>query len=232
MRTRAISALVCVLVLGGCGGSRTGLQREDPAKALTKAGAAVGKLNSVSATLKFSKGTLTFRGYSLVSAQSAVRLPDTSDTTYKVRQGDSQFDLKVVITEGRVYLRVPFAGLTEVTGKSAADIPDLARLFDVATGLPAVIPNGRNLKYIAADRVDGVDSHKIEGTYSPEQIHGMLPQLNSAGDVDAFIWVGGSDHLIRKAVLSGPFGDNGAAAAVEVDLGGFDKPVVIASPSV
>ena len=66
-----MSALMCVLVLGGCGGSSVGLQREDAAKALTKAGAAVGKLRTVSATLKFSKGTLTFRGYALVSAQSA-----------------------------------------------------------------------------------------------------------------------------------------------------------------
>ena len=231
MRPQALSALLCVLVLGACGGSSAGLQREDPAKALTKAGLAVGKLHSVSATLKFSKGTLTFRGYALVSAQSAVRLPDTSDTTYTVRQGDTQISLKVVITEGRVFLRVPFAGLTEVTGTSKADIPDLALLFDIATGLPAVIPAGRNLKYIGTDKVDGVDSHKIEATYSPDQIHGMLPQLNSAGDVDALIWVGGSDHLIRKAVLSGPFGDNSIASSVEVDLGGFDKPVAIASPS-
>jgi hypothetical protein len=60
----------------------------------------------------------------------------------------------------------------------------------------------------------------------------MLPQLSSSGDVNAVIWVGGSDHLIRKAVLSGPFGDNGTLSSVEVDLSGFDGTVAIATPAV
>jgi hypothetical protein len=37
--------------------------------------------------------------------------------------------------------------------------------------------------------------------------------------------------LIRKAVLSGPFGDNGTASSVEVDLSGFNSGVVIATPT-
>ena len=60
----------------------------------------------------------------------------------------------------------------------------------------------------------------------------MLAQLSSAEDVAATIWIGGTDHLIRKAVLSGNFGDNGAPSTVQVDLGGFDAIVAIASPKV
>jgi hypothetical protein len=59
----------------------------------------------------------------------------------------------------------------------------------------------------------------------------MLPQLTSAGDVSAVIWVGGSDHLIRKAILTGPFGDNGVTSRVEVDLSAFNGAVSITSPS-
>jgi len=61
-------------------------------------------------------------------------------------------------------------------------------------------------------------------------VTGMLAQLASQGDVDAVIWVGGSDHYIRKAVLTGKFGDNGSQATVEVDLKGFNGSVTIASP--
>jgi hypothetical protein len=75
-----------------------------------------------------------------------------------------------------------------------------------------------------------VDSHKVEATYTASQIHSMLPQLNSSGDVDAVLWIGGSDHLIRKAVLSGLFGDNGTASSVEVDLSGFNAGVTISPP--
>ena len=117
--------------------------------------------------------------------------------------------------------------------KETRESEDLARtgLFDAKTGLPAVIPAGRNPKYMAVEQVGGVDSHKVTATYSASQIHSMLPQLNSSGEVDATIWIGGSDHLIRKAVLSGAFGDNGTASSVEVDLSGFNGSVVIATPS-
>lgn len=222
----AAGALVGLL-MAACGG----LQPEDPVQALQQGGAATAKLKTVTATLKFTKGTVSFQGFALVGAKAAIRLPSDSDTTYTVRQADLQIGLEVVISGGHVYLHLPFSPFTEVTGATVADIPDLAKLFDPKTGLPAVIPAGRNVKYIAVDKADGVDSHKVEATYSADQIHGMLPQLTSTGDVDATIWVGGSDHLIRKAILSGPFGDGGIASSVEVDMSGFNAAVSIASPA-
>ena len=216
------------VVLAACGG----LQPEDAGQALRDGGAAMAKLKTVSANLKFTKGSVSFRGFALVSAKASLRLPSDSDTTYTVRQQDVQIALEVIISGGHVYLHLPFAGYNELTGVDAADIPDLAKLFDPARGLPAVIPAGRNPKYLGTEQVAGVDSHKVEATYSASQVHSMLPQLSSSGDVDAVIWIGGSDHLIRKAVLSGPFGDNGVASSVEVDLSGFNSTVMIATPSV
>jgi hypothetical protein len=190
------------------------------------------KLKTVHANLKFTKGTVTFRGFALVAAKAAVRLPGDSDATYTVRQQDVQIALEVIIAGGHVYLHLPFSGYNELTGADAADIPDLAKLFDAKTGLPAVIPAGRNPKNLGADKVDGVDSNKVEATYDASQIHSMLPQLNSSGDVDAVFWIGGSDHLIRKAVLSGLFGDNGTPSSVEVDLSSFNGSVTIPTPPV
>ena len=149
---------------------------------------------------------------------------------YLVRQQDLQIGLEVVIIDGRVFLKPPLLRFEPLTATQAADIPDLARLFDPQTGLPAVIPQGRNPKYLGAETIDSVDSHKVEATYTGEQVKGMLAQLSSQGDVDAVIWVGGSDHYIRKAVLTGKFGENGADATVEVDLKGFNGSVTIASP--
>jgi LppX/LprAFG-like lipoprotein len=216
-----------LLMLAACGG----LQPEDAAQALREGGSAMAKLKTVNATLKFTKGTVSFRGFALVSAKAALRLPADSDTTYTVRQQDVQIALEVIISGGHVYLHLPFSGYNELTGVDAADIPDLAKLFDAGKGLPAVIPAGRNPKYLGVEKVGDVDSHKVEATYSASQVHGMLPQLSSSGDVDAVIWIGGSDHLIRKAVLSGPFGDNGLTSSVEVDLAGFNGSVAITTPS-
>jgi hypothetical protein len=215
------------VALTACGG----LQAEDPGQVLREAGAAMAKLNTVTATLKFTNGTVSFQGYVLTSATAAVRLPTDSDTVYKVKYQDLLIGLEVVITGGHIYLRPPFSGFTEVTGKTAAEVPDLAKLFDATTGLPAMIPEGLNPKYLGTEKVGDVDSHKVGATYSAAQIAKLLPQLSSSGDVAATIWVGGSDHLIRKAVLSGPFGDGGIASTVEIDLSAFNAPVAIASPT-
>jgi LppX_LprAFG lipoprotein len=223
-----LAALAVIAVaLNGCGG----LQAEDPGQVLREAGAAMAKLNTVSATLKFTKGTVSFQGYVLTSATAAVSLPADSDTIYKVKYQDFLIGLEVVIAGGHVYLRPPLSGFTEVTGKTASEVPDLAKLFNGTTGLPAMIPAGHNLTYIGTEKVAEVDSHKVGAIYSAAQIAKLLPQLTSTGDVAATIWVGGSDHLIRKAVLSGPFGDGGAASSVEIDLSGFNAPVAIASPT-
>jgi hypothetical protein len=215
------------VALTSCGG----LQAEDPSQVLKDAGAAMAKLSTVSATLKFTKGTVSFQGYVLTSAIAAVRLPADSDTTYKVKYQDLLIGLQVVITGGHVYLRPPFSGFTEVTGKTAAEVPDLAKLFDAKTGLPAMIPAGHNPTSIGTEKVGDVDSYKVGATYTAAQIAKLLPQLSSTGDVAATIWVGGSDHLIRKAILTGPFGDGGTDSSVEIDLSAFNATVAIASPT-
>ncbi len=207
-----------------------GLQPEDPGLVLRQGASATGHLKTVTATLKVTKGTITFQGFALVSATAAIRLPDESDTLYLVRQQDVQIGLEVVILSGHVFLKPPLLRFEPLPAAQAADIPDLARLFDAGTGLPAVIPQGAKPKYLGDETVDSTDSYKVEATYSADLVRGMLAQLSSQGDVDATVWVGGSDHYIRKAVLSGNFGDGGALATVEVDLHGFDASVTIASP--
>jgi LppX_LprAFG lipoprotein len=229
-RIRATAVAVLALTsfaISACGG----LQPVDPGQALRDGGAAMAKLNTVTANLKFTKGKISFQGYVLVGAKATVRLPSDSDTVYTVRYQDLLIGLEVVISGGHVYLRPPLSGFTEVTGKNAAEIPDVAKLFDFKTGLPAVIPGGQNPKYSGVDKVGDVDSHRVTATYTASQIAGLLPQLKSSGDVAATIWVGGSDHLIRKATLEGAFGDNGAVSSVEVDMSGFNAAVAIASPS-
>ncbi len=227
MRRRLV-ALLALALIACCGGSQP---QVDPAQSLRDAAAAMAALKTVSATLSFTKGAITFQGFTLVRAKTSVRLPGASDTTYTVKQQDLSISLEVVILGGHVYLHLPFSTFQELTGAQAAAIPDLAKLFDPSTGLPAVIPAGRNPKYLTAEKVDGVDSQKIGATYSADQVHSLLAQLSSNVDVNATVWVGASDHLIRKAVLDGAFGDGGKEAAVEVDISGFNAAVSITPPS-
>jgi len=226
---RVVLALVALLLVAACGGGNP--PAVDPARTLHDAAAAMAKLNTVSADLKFTKGAISFQGFTLVRAKTAVRLPADSDTTYTVKQQDLAIGLEVVITGGHVYLHVPFSSFQELQGSAAAAIPDLAKLFDPTTGLPAIIPAGRNLSYSGTDTIAGVDSQRINATYSADQLHSLFAELSSSVDVKAQVWVGASDHLIRKAVLDGAFGDGGKEASVEVDISGFNAAVNISPPS-
>ena len=226
---RALIAWAGVLVLGACSGG--GPAPVDAARALQDGANAMAQLNTVSATLKFTKGAITFQGFTLVSARASVQLPGDSDTVYTVKEQDISISLEVVISAGHVYLHVPFSTYREVTGADAKLLPDLARLFDHSTGLPAMLPQGVKPAYVSTDQVDGHAAYQIRTSYTADQVNTLLPQLTASAPVDARIWVDASDHLIRKAVLDGPFGDGGKDAALEVDISGFNAPVSISSPT-
>src|SRR2546430_5398970 len=89
----------------------------------------------------------------------------------------------------------------------------MAKLFDPATGLPAVIPLGTDPKYVSTDQVSGQDTYQIATSYTADQVRSLLSDLSSDGPVAAHVWIGTSDHLIRKATLDGAFGDGGREAA-------------------
>jgi len=224
---RAGAAVAVLLLVGAC----TPGESVDAAKALRDGAAAMAGLKTVTATLKFTKGAISFQNLTLVSAKASVRLPSDSDTIYTVKQQDVTIGLQVVISGGHIYLHVPFSSFREVSGPEAASIPDLAKFFDPATGLPAVIPNGTKPTYVSTEAVDGVSCYQVTADYKPEQIRGMLPQLNSNVVVHAKIWIGVADHFIRKAVLDGAFGDGGKDASVEVDMKNFNGDVTITPPS-
>ncbi|MHB8613690.1 MAG: LppX_LprAFG lipoprotein [Candidatus Dormibacteraceae bacterium] len=226
---RFIGAVLTLLVVTACGGGNP--QPVDPARTLHEAAAAMAKLSTVSADLKFTKGAISFQGFTLVRAKTAVRLPADSDTTYTVKQQDLAISLEVIIAGGHVYLHLPFSTFQELQGSQAAAIPDLAKLFDPTTGLPAIIPSGRNLSYTGTETVGGIDEQRIDATYSADQLRSMFAQLSSTVDVKAHVWVGASDHLIRRAILDGAFGDGGKEASVEVDISGFNASVNISPPT-
>ena len=222
------AAAVAILMLAGCSGSSPSV---DAARALRDGAATMSRLTTVAATLKMTKGTITFQGLTLVKAQTAVRLPADSDTTYTLKQQDVTVGIQVVITGGHVYLRLPFTPMQEAPPTLAASFPDMARLFDTATGLPAVIPAGSAPRYVSTDQVAGQSAYQIATSYTADQVHGLLAKLESGGPVAARVWVDAGDHQIRKAVLDGAFGDNSTEAALEVDITAFDKPVAITSPT-
>ncbi|HEX2680030.1 MAG TPA: LppX_LprAFG lipoprotein [Candidatus Dormibacteraeota bacterium] len=225
---RKLVASLTVLALAACGGNQP--PTVDASRVLHQAANTMALLHTVSATFKFTKAPITFEGFTLAGAKTAVQLPGESDTTFTVKQQDVSFAIELVISDG-AYLRLPFSTFQRLTAAQAAALPDLAQVFNPGTGLPAVIPAGAAPRYVSTDKVDGKDAYRIATSYSADQVHSLLAQLNGTGSVSATIWVGTTDLYIHKAVLEGTFGDGGKLADVEVDITGFNATVTITSPS-
>ncbi len=233
MKSFVTAALIALsVVMLACGGGTSRPQpTPDAAQLLREGGASMASLKSLSATLKVDKGTISLQGFTLTGAKARIRLPADSDTEYTVKQGDLSFSIEVITLGGHVFVHLPFLVWREATGSEATIYPDLAHLFDATSGLPAVIPAGANPRYVGADQVDGVTAYHVTTTYTGRQVSAMLPELGSTTDVKADVWVDAGDKRIRKAILDGAFGDGGKEAAVEVDIGGFDSPVSITTPT-
>ena len=189
------------------------------------------KVHSLGADVTFGQGVV-LQGLTLSSATTQVQLPDQSDTVFKVKQGDFLVDLRVVTTGGHLYVRLPFSQFTEATPDEARAVPNLAQLLDATSGLPALLATGTGTRYLGTEQVAGVDTDKIATTYTASQVGQLLGgDVRPAGDVQATIWVGTSDHYVRRVLLSGPLLEAGKNVQVQVDLHDFNKPVNITNPT-
>jgi LppX/LprAFG-like lipoprotein len=221
---RMLAALTLGAVLGACS---IGEQPPDPAQVLNRAASVLALVHTVNANVKFTKAPITFQGFTLVGARTAIVLPGESDTQFTVKQGDISIGIQVLISNG-TYLRLPFSNFQRLTDAQAAEVPDISKLFH---GLPLVIPNGTSTRYVSTEQIDGKETYKITTVYSAEQVHSLLDQLNSSGPVNATIWVDKSSSAIRKAVLDGAFGDGGLEASVEVVITQTNGTVILSSPT-
>src|SRR5215472_12662590 len=216
-----IGALLLAGLVLACSGPAS--TPPNPTTLLRQAGQAMGSLHSVVADVKFGAG-IVVGGLTLSSATTKVQVPGESDTTIKVKQGDFLVDVRVVTTGGHIYLRLPFSQFTEVTPEQAKEVPDLSQLFDPKSGLAAALPQGTNTRSLGTEQ--------ISTTSTADQVGQLLGGVaKPAGDVQATIWVGQSDHYVRRVTLSGPLLEAGKNVQVEVDLHDFNQPVSIATPS-
>ena len=221
------SALLAVAVTA-CSSPSSGTP--DASALLRKSASAMSSVHTLAADVKFGPG-LVYEGFTLSSAQTQVALPSSSDTTLKVRQQDFLVDVRVVTTAGHVWVKVPFGKFSELTPAQAGEVPDLAAMFDPQRGLPALLASGRNPKYGGTEKVGATDCDKVTATYGADQVGSLVPGVKPAGDVQATLWMGRSDHRLYRVLLTGPLTSSGQSTSVDVTIHDYDAPVTIAQPT-
>jgi hypothetical protein len=233
MRAIHAAALAAVLALFGliaaaCSGPSPA--PPDPAALLRQSSTAMSSVHSLSADVKFGPG-LVYQGFTLATAQTQISLPSASDTTLKIKQQDFLVDLRIVTVDGHVFVKVPFGKFSEVTAQQAAQLPDLASMFDSKKGLPALLATGRSPSYLGTEKVGSTDCDKVEATYSADQVAALITGLKPAGDIRATLWIGRSDHRLYRTMLSGALFEAGKVTSVDITMHDYDAPVTVVRPT-
>lgn len=217
-------------LLVACSGAGSSATAPSPAQMLKDAGKALSGVRSVAADVKFGGAAVMVAGLQLSSATTKIELPDSSDSTFKVKQGDFLVDARVVSVAGKVYLKLPFSSFAQLPASEAAAVPNLAVLMNAQNGLPALIEQGQSPRLDGQEKVGGVDTNRVAATYPAAEVARLLDnQVKPAGDIHATFWIGVTDHLVRKAVLSGKM-TSAHESQVEVDLHDFNQAFSIAAP--
>jgi len=188
-------------------------------------------LKSVKLDLRFGAG-FAVQGIDLVSAAGVFRAPGDSDLLAKTRSGAGFLEPELLTAGGKIYFKaIQFQAFQELTPEQALQYPDVARLLDKDHGLPPAIARGRSARLDADEAVDGVDCYKVEAAYGPAELNDAVAPLHLTDDIKVTLWVGRSDHLVRRVRLEGHLFTADSSTSAEVHLHDFNGPVDIPSPA-
>jgi hypothetical protein len=221
--------LALLLAVAGCGTAQP-QQQSDAAKVLEAASRSTAAVQSVQLDLKFGPG-FQVGGIDLVSAVGKFRAPAESDIVAKASTGQAFVQPELLTAGGKIYLKLfQLQAFREVPASEAQQYPNVARLLDKNHGLAPAIARGRDAKLAGSEQVDGADCDKVEASYGPDELNQALAPVHLSSDIRVLLWVGRSDHLVRKVRLEGQLLTAGQKTFAEVHLHDFNRPVDIPSP--
>ena len=157
-------------------------------------------------------------------AEGAFAGIDNLESQVLVSAGQIDARVEVRVVNGESWITNPLTQRWERTQIS------VSRLFDLSTGVPALMRAARNTRYAGNETLDGVTVRHIEGDL-PSESFTLLPGVPPGQTLKAAAWIDAND-LVRRLEVSGPV----YAAApttegkVRLTLSAFDEPVVIEAP--
>jgi lipoprotein LprG len=230
-------ALLTTLVLAGCGvlGGNTPptpvppTPTPTPAQIAQQSAAAMAGLKSAHFILSIEgQPQPTGFGFQLLGAEGDVVAPDKLKARLKARLGQSPVDSELVVLGKERFLKNPFSGKFEPL---MLQIGSLAML-DPDHGAPLLLRDLQNPTAGAREQVDGVDSDVLSGTLNPADLTALFGGTPVSDPVQAQVWIGTVDRLVRKVRLSGPIATGEPAAIVRtLTLSGFNQDVTIERPA-
>lgn len=223
---RLVALLLTALLLAACG--KDTASEESAAVVLERAAARIEQAKSYRFLLEFEGGTAEIAsGLQMRRAEGVFAGLDNFDSQVLVSVGPIDARVGVRVVNSQSWMTNPLTQRWEKTPLS------VAQLFDISTGVTALMRSAASPKFGATETIEGVPVRRIEGELASEKFT-LLPGVPPGQTLKAAAWVGTQDDLVRRLEVSGhgpPFavGEH-AEGKVRLTLSAFDEPVAIEAP--
>jgi hypothetical protein len=226
---RAVPALALALsaLLAACSDARE--PEVDPAAVLERAATRLERASSYRFLLEFDGGAAPITlGLAMRRAEGVFAGADNFDATVLAAAGPLDARVGMRAVNGETWMTNP------ITGGWMKQPISVAQLFDLSTGVPALMRGATEPHAAAEESLDGVAVRRIDATLPSERFT-LLPGIAPGQQLRASAWIGTEDDLVRRLEVRGrgtPFAKTAdTEGTVRLTLSGFDEPVALAPPS-
>jgi hypothetical protein len=221
--------LVMVLITAGCGGTTT-TPALTPADILMKSYDAMQGLNSFHAVLsQVGGGTPIVSGIEMTGVQGDVVRPDKLQITIDGTAMGMTIQVKMVTVGTQTLMTNPLSGKWEAL--SAGSQFNVLAVFNPGVGVAAIVKGMTGLNKLADEQVGDALCYHLSGGIASEALKPLTGSSITGATVNAEVWIGQTDFLVRQVKLTGKITDGEKDGIVRtLTLSDFNKPVEITLP--
>ena len=172
-------------------------------------------------------GTAIALGLEMDEVVGRIAAPDRLQAEIKARAAGLFFDVAAIAVEDETYLTNPFTGEYEKIGTGIRS----GGFFDPVRGIGTIMRNAIDPVLQGEVELKETEAYLLTGSIRSEDLDAISPEAASGFLVQARIWIGRDDFLVRKLLLEGKITErDNEEVARTIVLSDFDVPVTIEAP--
>ncbi|MEZ4502824.1 MAG: LppX_LprAFG lipoprotein [Dehalococcoidia bacterium] len=222
----AVAAMFALIAAcnGGDEESNIDVSEVDAAVLLEGAATRIESLETFHFDLDFSGGAANILGgINMREAEGDFAGIDNFQAKLSASVGPINADLEVRNVDGEGWITNPLTGRWEQEDISVGEV------FDISSGVTALMRSVQDPTVVRAERVDGVDTYRVEAQLLSDELT-LIPGARGGETLEAVAWIGVDDTLVRRIEVSGHLFDANESGTVSVRLSRFDEPITIEAP--
>lgn len=223
-RVFVLPALLALATLAACG--RDAAPEVNAATLLERAAARLERASTYHFVVEFEGGAATIaRGLTMRRAEGTFAGAKNLDSTVLASFGPIDARVGIRVVNGESWITNP------LTGKWEAEPISVAQLFDVGSGVTALMRGAVAPRVAGEEAIGGATTRRIEGTLSSDEFR-LVPGVPPGSQLRATAWVGVEDDLVRRLEVRGPIfsATPTTEGVVRVTFSRFDEPFAIGPP--